>query len=231
MTDQITQILTQASIWLLPVLLAITLHEAAHGFAAYRLGDDTAKRAGRMTLNPLAHVDPFGTLVLPGLLLILYFTAGGGILFGYAKPVPVDHRRLNNPKHDMAWVALAGPGINFALAFVSVLLIAVVMPVGGGFANWAVNMLRVSVFFNCLIAIFNLMPIPPLDGSRVVSALLPDDLSMRYNGLERFGLLIVLGVFFLPALAFGWSPFGPLVFDPTVAVARAFLSLANIPLT
>ncbi|MBK5920438.1 hypothetical protein CCR80_05210 [Rhodothalassium salexigens] len=230
MPDTVAQIVTQLTIWALPALLAITLHEAAHGFAAHRLGDDTAKRAGRLTLNPLAHVDPVGTILLPGLLMIAYFLGAGGILFGYAMPVPVDYRRFKNPRDDMAWVALAGPAVNIALALLSVLLIMVLMPIGGAFASWAVNMLRVSVFFNCLIAVFNMLPIPPLDGSRVLAALLPPRWAWHYIRLDRYGLLIVLGLFFLPPLLFDWSPFIPLVFEPTLALARWFLSLSGVPL-
>ncbi|MBB4210344.1 Zn-dependent protease [Rhodothalassium salexigens DSM 2132] len=230
MPDTVAQIVTQLTIWALPALLAITLHEAAHGFAAYRLGDDTAKRAGRLTLNPLAHVDPVGTILLPGLLMVAYFLGAGGILFGYAKPVPVDYRRFKNPRDDMAWVALAGPAMNIALALLSVLLITVLMPIGGAFASWAVNMLRVSVFFNCLIAVFNMLPIPPLDGSRVLAALLPPRWAWHYTRLDRYGFLIVLGLFFLPPLLSDWNPFITLVFKPTLALTRWFASLSGVPI-
>jgi len=209
----------------LPVVLAVTLHEAAHGYVANRLGDDTAKRQGRLSLNPLVHVDPFGTVILPGLLLLLQ----SGILFGYAKPVPVRFDRLKNPRQDMIWVAAAGPATNFLLAFVSTVLLALfAWAGGGGFAQWAGNMLSFSIFFNILIGVFNLMPVPPLDGGRIVTGLLPTRLAIPYARTERFGFLIVLGAFLVLPMLTGFSLFQPLILAPTQAMSDFFHALVGL---
>ncbi|GAK32416.1 MULTISPECIES: site-2 protease family protein [Iodidimonas] len=190
------EIIARIAVWVLPVLLAITLHEAAHGYVALLNGDDTAKRAGRVSANPLVHIDPFGTVLLPLILIVLT-----GFAFGYAKPVPVDFGRLRHPRRDMILVALAGPGANLVMAIIAAVLLPVAGGIGGGFGNWLLNMLHVMVFFNCLIAIFNMLPIPPLDGGRVMVGLLPYALAWRYAQLERFGLFIVVGgLFLLPML-------------------------------
>ena len=175
----------------IPAILAITLHEAAHGFVAKWRGDDTAWRLGRVTLNPFRHIDPFGTVILPAL---MYFTTG--FVFGWAKPVPVNFGRLHHPRRDMVWVALAGPGINFILALVSAILWG--MAVGnGGMATWLRATLEVSILVNVVLMVFNLIPLPPLDGGRVAVGLLPDALAFPLARLERFGMLILLGAFFL----------------------------------
>lgn len=182
-----------ASTWILPLLFAITLHEAAHGYVANMLGDDTAKRAGRLSLNPARHIDPFGTVLLP----LLLFVMRAPFLFGYAKPVPVSIRNLANPRRGMMWVALAGPGINLALAVVSALLIhlAVVMP---GFAQeWLVRNLVNSIQINLLLALFNMLPIPPLDGGRVAVGLLPEPLARPLARLEPYGMFILIGLIFV----------------------------------
>ena len=175
----------------IPAILAITLHEAAHGFVAKWRGDDTAWQLGRVTLNPFRHIDPFGTVILPAL---MYFTTG--FVFGWAKPVPVNFGRLHHPRRDMVWVALAGPGINFILALVSAILWG--MAVGnGGIATWLRATLEVSILVNVVLMVFNLIPLPPLDGGRVAVGLLPDALAFPLARLERFGMLILLGAFFL----------------------------------
>ena len=175
----------------IPAILAITLHEAAHGFVAKWRGDDTAWQLGRVTLNPFRHIDPFGTVILPAL---MYFTTG--FVFGWAKPVPVNFARLHHPRRDMVWVALAGPGINFILALVSAILWG--MAVGDGvIATWLRAALEVSVLVNVVLMVFNLIPLPPLDGGRVAVGLLPDALAFPLARLERFGMLILLGAFFL----------------------------------
>lgn len=177
------------SVWALPLLFAITLHEAAHGFVAWLLGDDTAKRLGRISANPLRHVDPVGTVVLPAVLL---FT-GAPMMFGWAKPVPVDFGRLRRPRRDMVLVALAGPGTNLLLALVSAALIHLAVKLPGDMQAFAGDNLINSVRINLVLAVFNMLPLPPLDGGRVAVGVLPDALARPLAQLERFGMLILLG--------------------------------------
>jgi Zn-dependent protease len=177
----------QASTWILPVIIAVTFHEAAHGFIAWRFGDDTAMRMRRVTFNPLNHIDPFGTIVLPALLFVT-----SGFLFGYAKPVPVNFGRLHNPRRDMVWVALAGPGTNVLLAIVSSLLFYGVGLMPPSPAEWLAENLVHSVQINAVLCVFNMLPLPPLDGGRVAVGLLPDALALPLARLERYGLLILL---------------------------------------
>jgi Zn-dependent protease len=180
--------LYEASTWVLPVIFAVTLHEASHGLVAYQFGDDTAWRMGRVTANPLKHIDRFGTIILPALLLLMR----SPFLFGYAKPVPVDFRRLRDPRRDMVWVALAGPVTNILLAIVSAALLwpAALMP--GASADWVAENLVHSIEINVLLCVFNMLPLPPLDGGRVAVGLLPNFLARPLARLERFGILIVL---------------------------------------
>jgi Zn-dependent protease len=182
-----------ATTWALPVLLAITLHEASHAFVAWRLGDDTAFLQGRVTFNPLKHVDPFGTVILPGLLLL----TGSGFLFGYAKPVPVNFRRLKNFRRDSALVALAGPTSNMILAVISALLIHAALLAPEWFAEWSVQTLINSLRLNVMLALFNMLPLLPLDGGRVLGGLLPPSLARPFFRTERYGMIILLGLIFL----------------------------------
>ncbi|MCW8086296.1 site-2 protease family protein [Sabulicella glaciei] len=187
----------------LATVIAITLHEAAHGYAALGLGDDTAARLGRVSLNPLRHVDPIGTVLLPGFLLISQLLTVGRVemMFGWAKPVPVDIRNLRDPKTGMMWVAAAGPATNFLLAFISALLLHVA---GLADSEWLFRFLGLSILANLVLGLFNLFPIPPLDGGRILVGLLPMRPALAVARLERHGLFIVIGVLFLLPLALPW---------------------------
>jgi Zn-dependent protease len=187
------QILSAISVWAIPVILAITLHEAAHGFVAWRCGDDTAYRMGRVTFNPLRHVDPFGTILLPALLLL----SGTRLLFGWAKPVPVNFGRLAHGRRDMVLVALAGPVTNVILALVSAYLLYVAVRLPDPVAVWAMLNLKNSIIINLVLAAFNMLPLPPLDGGRVAVGLLPRALARPLARLERWGLFILIGLLFI----------------------------------
>lgn len=188
-----SEMLYTVTTWLPGLILAITLHEAAHGYAAARLGDQTARRLGRLSLNPLRHVDPVGTLLLPGVL----FVSGAPFLFGWAKPVPVDPRALRHPRRDMAWVAVAGPATNILLGLASALLIHLAVLLPDAAARWAAVTLQKSVLINCVLAVFNLIPLPPLDGGRILVGLLPLRPALWLARLERVGLLLLIAVLIL----------------------------------
>lgn len=194
--DMISNLAVGITTWALPVFIAITLHEAAHGYAAYLLGDNTAKLAGRLSLNPMRHIDPFGTILLPILMLLL-----GGVIFGYAKPVPVNMRNFKNPRVHMAIVAVAGPLSNILLAVFGGLIIysAALMP--DFISSWWVTNLSNFIFLNCLLVALNMLPLPPLDGSRVVSGVLPEYMARQYNRLEPYGIFILVGIIFILPMA------------------------------
>ncbi len=173
----------------IPVILAITLHEAAHGFAALGFGDPTAQERGRLSLNPVRHVDLFGTILLPAMLKL----SGSPFIMGWAKPVPVDFSRLRNPRRDMVWVALAGPGTNIALAIISALLFYALPLLPASATGFAAEMLANSLEINALLAVFNMIPLPPLDGGRVAVGLLPLPLARSLARTEKYGILILLG--------------------------------------
>ncbi|HZE55815.1 MAG TPA: site-2 protease family protein [Bradyrhizobium sp.] len=205
--------LYDVSVWVLPLVIAITFHEAAHGFVAHRLGDNTAYDLGRVSFNPLRHIDPFGTLIMPAILLM----AHSPFLFGYAKPVPVNFRALRSPRIDMVLVALAGPATNIALALLAAAAFHVVGYLPANVAPWGAENLKNALIINVILAIFNMLPIPPLDGGRVAVGLLPKVLALPLSRLEPFGMLILIGILILLPLA--GSQFG-LNLDVISAILR-----------
>ncbi len=222
-----SSILQGISIWALPVLLAITFHEVAHGYAAWKLGDDTAYRLGRVNLNPLRHIDPFGTVILPAMLVI----SGTGFVFGWAKPVPVRFDRLSKPRRDMILVAAAGPAANIALATVAALLFHVLPLLPDASALWFKENLKNAIYINVILAVFNMLPLPPLDGGRVAVGLLPYPLAVRLAAVERYGFFILIGLFLLPRFAGEYAAYvdviGWVMRPPIEALGIFFYSLAG----
>ncbi|NBX61706.1 MAG: site-2 protease family protein [Betaproteobacteria bacterium] len=206
----------------LPVLLAITLHEAAHGYVAKLFGDNTAWAMGRVTLNPMAHIDPIGTIVMP---LVLYFATSGSFLFGYAKPVPVDFGRLRHPKRDMIWVALAGPLANLLQAVLWVVALYLL----SGFdveERFFLEMAQAGVLTNLVMFAFNLFPIPPMDGGRIVVGLLPWRLAVGFAQVERFGFFIVMGLVLLGVVNALWMH--PIMNASMFSIQWLLQPLANV---
>ncbi len=176
------------TISIIPVLLAITVHEAAHGYAAKHFGDKTAYFLGRITLNPIKHIDPVGTVVIPGMLLLL----SAPFLFGWAKPVPVNFSNLNNPKKDMMWVALAGPASNLVMAIIWAIILGLFKSSGASYALFIIGMAQVGIMINLVLMLLNLLPIPPLDGGRMAVSLLPSPWSYKLASIERYGMFILI---------------------------------------
>jgi len=222
-------ILNGIAVWALPVLVAITFHEAAHGYVAWRLGDPTAFIQGRVTFNPLKHIDPVGTVLIPAMLLLLR----APFLFGYAKPVPVNFTRLKNPRRDMVLVAAAGPGVNLLLAFASALAFHFVGLLPEGAQPWAIANLANSFFINVVLAVFNMYPLPPLDGGRVAVGLLPYSLARPLARLERYGLFIVIAIIFLgPSLTrelgLDFNPVEVLLGQPVRFIQSVIIQMAGL---
>lgn len=218
------------SVWTIPVLLAVTLHEAAHGWVAWKLGDDTAKVMGRVTFNPFKHIDLVGTVLLPAALL---FVSGGKMMFGYAKPVPVNFFRLHNPRRDMVLVALAGPVTNVLIALAAALLAHTLPMIPADVAAWLLENIKNALWINCLLAVFNMWPIPPLDGGRVAVGLLPRLLALPLARLENIGMFIVLGVLFLlpwmgDQVGMNLNVFWWLVGQPALYLQSFILTLAGL---
>jgi Zn-dependent protease len=206
-------IIQEIAVYAIPVLFAITVHEASHGYVARMFGDNTAYVLGRVTLNPIKHIDPVGTIVIPlGMVLLT------GFMFGWAKPVPVDWGSLRKPKRDMIWVAAAGPGANLAMAVAWALLYRALSAVGVQ-ENYFYLVAQAGISVNLVFMALNLLPIPPLDGGRIVSGLLPSRMSIAYSRIEPYGLFILLGLMFTGALSFFLRP----LHDIGAAIVRLFL--------
>ena len=215
----------------IPLLIAIPFHEAAHGFVAWRCGDPTAKDLGRVTFNPFKHIDPFGTLLLPGLLI----ASSAPFVFGWAKPVPVDFNRLRNPRRDGVLVALAGPGINLALAIISVITLSVLIPDGltPDTLPWWVKMLAFSVLINVVLAVFNMLPMLPLDGGRVLNGLLPPKIAEKHAKTERFGMALLILLIIVPPmlgsiLGKEWNLIGTVLLPPVSWISDGLFQLVGL---
>ena len=216
----IANLIQTVLIYALPVLFAITVHEAAHGYAARHFGDNTAYALGRITLNPIKHIDPIGTILMP---LMLYFATGGSFLFGYAKPVPVRFGNLRNPKRDMIWVALAGPGANLLQAVLWGVLLYVVIGMQVD-ERFFMEMCKAGMLVNVVMFVFNLFPLPPLDGGRILVGLLPYRQAEMVSRLEPYGFFIVMGLVIAGVLSTLWM-------RPLMRLTYGFLDLILMPLS
>lgn len=219
MMDELT-LLQRIVVWILPVVFAITVHEVAHGWVAKKYGDNTASLLGRLTLNPIKHIDWVGTIILPGILLI----TGTGFIFGWAKPVPVDPRNFKSPLHDMAIVALAGPVSNILMAVGWALIARLGVTIGAHTEAISLPLIYsgiAGISINLVLAMINLLPIPPLDGSRILTGILPGKLAWQYNRLERYGFIILLVLLYTNAL-------GAILAYPMFIVQKMFFSIAGL---
>lgn len=217
--SDIDNLLRTLSAGIIPVLLAITMHEVAHGWVARWFGDRTAELLGRLSLNPIKHIDPVGTILVPVLLMVL-----AGWAFGWAKPVPVNPRNMRDPKRNMVAVAAAGPAANLVMGFGWALVLAFAVRVLGGtgtVAPFLIEMAKIGIFFNCLLAIFNLLPLPPLDGGRVLRGLVPEGLGTRLDAIEPYGFIILV-------LLLWANVIGPILWPPVIALQSLLYSLVGI---
>ena len=219
----------QAAALIVPMIFAIVFHEVAHGWVARSLGDPTASQLGRLSLNPIKHVDPVGTILVPGALKLM-----GMPVFGWAKPVPVDFSRLRNPKRDMILVAAAGPGMNLVMALIAaiglgILSASVSSPAPYTAAHFIGLNLANFIVLNIFLALFNLIPIPPFDGSHILEGLLPDDAARAYGSLRKYGFLLVIGlIVVLPQLIPGFNPIGNLIGAPVRWMTERYLDIAGL---
>ena len=220
-------IVYQIAVWLVPLVIAIVFHEVAHGRVARRLGDPTAQERGRLSFNPIKHVDPFGTVILPLILAVSH----AGAIFGWAKPVPVNYARLRNPRRDMILVALAGPGMNLLLAFVGALILTATLALSGGVENGVARFIALNalnfVYINIFLGIFNLLPIPPFDGGHVVEGLLPPALGVQFRKIGR-SMLLVLVVLLLVLPLIGLNVVGRIVWPLVDQIAAMLLGIFGI---
>jgi Zn-dependent protease len=221
-------IIYQIAVWLVPLVIAIVFHEVAHGFVARKLGDPTAFRKGRLTLNPIRHIDPFGTVILPMILAISHAP-----IFGWAKPVPVNYRRLRNPRRDMILVAIAGPGMNLLLALVGTAILAITIMISDGAQNGAAAIVAANalnfVLINIFLAVFNLLPVPPFDGGHVVEGLLPPSLARPFRKIGRYSLLVfILLLLVLPAMSPQADVIARVVSPIVDAITRLFLGIFGL---
>jgi len=220
-------IVYQIAVWLVPLVIAIVFHEVAHGRVARRLGDPTAQERGRLSFNPIKHVDPFGTVILPLILAVSH----AGAIFGWAKPVPVNYARLRNPRRDMVLVALAGPGMNLLLAFVGALILTATLALSGGVENGVARFIALNalnfVYINIFLGVFNLLPIPPFDGGHVVEGLLPPALGVQFRKIGR-SMLLVLVVLLLVLPLIGLNVVGRIVWPLVDQIAAMLLGIFGI---
>ena len=220
-------IVYQIAVWLVPLVIAIVFHEVAHGRVARRLGDPTAQERGRLSFNPIKHVDPFGTVILPLILAVSH----AGAIFGWAKPVPVNYARLRNPRRDMILVALAGPGMNLLLAFAGALILTATLALSGGVENGVARFIALNalnfVYINIYLGIFNLLPVPPFDGGHVVEGLLPPALGVQFRKIGR-SMLLVLVVLLLVLPLIGLNVVGRIVWPLVDQIAAMLLGIFGI---
>ena len=222
-----SNVIYEIAVWLIPLIIAIVFHEVAHGLVARRLGDPTAEERGRLSLNPIRHIDPFGTVILPLILAVTH----AGALFGWAKPVPVNYRRLNNPRRDMVLVALAGPGMNLLLALIGAAILAATISLSGGAQEGVARLVAANalnfILINIFLGVFNLLPVPPFDGGHVLQGLLPPSAAAAVGRIGRYSLLVLI-VLLLVLPQFGIDIIGRIVSPIVGVLMRLFLGIFGL---